>query len=93
MSPPADPHTRVLRNVVVRERRTSVRMERVFWLLIEEAAKAEGMSIDALLSEIDIRRGPLNLTAAARLFAVTYAGNTSPSHRLPARDAGGNGRH
>lgn len=61
-------HTR--RNVVVSGRRTSIRMERLFWTCLEEMCRERGAGIADVLTEIDGRRGDLSLTAAVRLHVV-----------------------
>lgn len=68
----ADTQHRETRNVLVCGRRTTIRMESVFWDLLEAIARKEGVKVEHLLSEIDARRGSLNRTAAVRVFAVTY---------------------
>lgn len=79
MPAPADSrHTR--RNVVVNGRRTSIRMERLFWTCLETVCRERGVCIDAVLTEIDDRRGELNLTAAVRLHLVAmYHRKVAPS--------------
>ncbi|HEV7370702.1 ribbon-helix-helix domain-containing protein [Arenibaculum sp.] len=74
----ANPQSQVTRTVVVRGHRTSIRMESVFWHLIESISTTEGLGVDDLLSEIDARRGQLTLTAAVRVFAVTYFKDAPP---------------
>jgi predicted DNA-binding ribbon-helix-helix protein len=89
MPPSVDPQSRVTRTVVVRGRRTSIRIESVFWTLLTALAEAERTSIDDVLSELDARRGSLNLTAAIRVFTVTYFQGSPPAHRQPAEETEG----
>lgn len=92
MSPSQDrssgPGSRVGRKVVVCGRQTSIRMESIFWQLIETISKMERRDVDDLLSEIDRRRGPLNLTAAVRLFTVSYFKDMPPPSSLPSEGSG-----
>lgn len=60
----------VCRNVTVSGRRTSIRMERVFWNCLDAVCTERGISLSELLTEIDEARGPMNLTAAVRLHLV-----------------------
>ncbi|HEV7370118.1 ribbon-helix-helix domain-containing protein, partial [Arenibaculum sp.] len=75
---PTDPNARITRNVVIRGRRTSIRLESAFWELVESVSRAEGLKVGDLLSEIDGRRGPLNLAAATRLFVASYVRDMPP---------------
>jgi predicted DNA-binding ribbon-helix-helix protein len=76
------PGSRVGRKVVVCGRRTSIRMESIFWQLLETIAKMEQREVNDLFSEIDRQRGPLNLTAAVRLFIVVYFKDGPPPPSL-----------
>lgn len=60
------------RAVVVNGRRTSLRMERVVWDVLGQIARLEGLTLVQLLGEIDRRRGQSGLTAALRVFAISY---------------------
>lgn len=62
----------VCRNVTVNGRRTSLRMEPLLWDSLKEIAQREGLTIHKMCSEIDCRRGPANLTAALRVFIISY---------------------
>lgn len=78
-----------LRNVTLRGRRTSLRLEPDFWSALEEIARREKLSINALCEKIQTRAGRGNLTAAVRLYALDYfrAAATETGHR-----AAGHGR-
>ncbi len=62
------------RNVTVGALRTSMRLEPEFWAALVDIARMENLSLDALCSRIDARRGTLARTAAIRLFATAYFG-------------------
>lgn len=67
----------ICRNVTVNTRRTSLRMEPLLWESLREIADREGMTLNQLCSEIDGRRGPANLTAAIRVFIISYYRNAA----------------
>ncbi len=62
----------VCRNVKVSGRRTSLRMEPYIWDSLQDICEREGLSLNALCTEIDQRRGSANLTASIRVFIVSY---------------------
>ncbi|MFZ4408353.1 MAG: ribbon-helix-helix domain-containing protein [Paracraurococcus sp.] len=55
--------------------RTSVALEPAFWAVLEDAARRRGLSLAALVTEIDIARGDTAhpLASALRLHALTDA--------------------
>ncbi len=56
--------------------RTSVALERQFWLALEQAARAEDVALAALIARIDAERDPQHpLASALRLFALARAMN------------------
>lgn len=67
--------TSILRNVWVRSRRTSLRMEPEIWSALEEIAQRESMTLNALISVIDEQRGQSTLTGAVRIHALVYFRN------------------
>lgn len=69
VSPAAEP---IRRNVHVRGRRTSIRMERLLWESLAELCASEGMTTDQLCSRVDAVRGTAGLTPALRLVMVCY---------------------
>ena len=60
------------RNVIVGQRRTSMRLEPEMWGGIEAVARREKLSISTMVSKIDQRRGSASLTSATRVFVLTY---------------------
>jgi len=68
------------RSVLIAGHQTSISLEPIFWRALENAAKARGVPINALVAEIDVARldahRPPNLTAAIRqwLFAAGLRG-------------------
>jgi predicted DNA-binding ribbon-helix-helix protein len=55
--------------------RTSVALEAVFWTVLEEAAARRGLSLAALVAEVDAARADpaLPLASALRVFALSEA--------------------
>jgi predicted DNA-binding ribbon-helix-helix protein len=62
----------VLRNVRVRGRRTSLRLEQPMWDALEEIAVRERRSINDICSTIDERRCDSGLTGAVRVYIMSY---------------------
>jgi predicted DNA-binding ribbon-helix-helix protein len=58
------------RSLQIAGHRTSVSLEDVFWSALREIATARGLSIAALVAEIDQARGQANLSSAIRVFVV-----------------------
>ena len=65
----------VKRSVLIAGHPTSISLEPIFWQALEDAARASGQPVNALVAEIDAARleviSPPNLTSAIRqwLFA------------------------
>ncbi len=62
---------RMIRNVVVDGRRTSMRLEPEIWAVLEDAAAIEGLAIGQICSLVKQRRNS-NLSSAVRVFALLY---------------------
>jgi predicted DNA-binding ribbon-helix-helix protein len=61
------------RSVTIAGHRTSISLEPPFWDALAEIAVARGMSVAALVAEIDRSRpGDTNLSAALRIFALGW---------------------
>ena len=75
--------TLLSRNVTVDGRRTSLRLERLMWDALGEIARREQLSANALVTRIAVRRAASSLTAAVRVFIVSYvrAAATDDGHR------------
>jgi len=75
--------TLVSRNITVRGRRTSVRLEPEMWTALRDIAKREQCRIHDICSLIDMRKNPrTSLTAAIRVFLMLYyrAASTDEGH-------------
>lgn len=63
----------VARNIRIRGRRTSVRLHNFTWQALEEAARAEGMTIDDFCTGIDSMRLPqVGFATTLRTFLLAY---------------------
>ena len=71
------------RSVMVAGHRTSISLEEAFWQALTEIAGARGLSLNALVSEIDARRALLsdapdrgggggNLSGAIRVYVLEW---------------------
>ena len=58
------------RSVLIAGHATSVALEPEFWAVMEEAARARGLSLGALIGEIDKARGERPLASACRVAAL-----------------------
>ena len=64
--------TLISRNVTVNGRRTSLRLEPSMWDALAEIARRENMTIHQLCTQVDLRRHESSLTAAIRVFTLSY---------------------
>jgi predicted DNA-binding ribbon-helix-helix protein len=61
------------RSVVLAGHRTSISLEAEFWQALRDVARGRGISVNALVAEIDAGRGagrPTNLSSALRVFVL-----------------------
>lgn len=75
--------TLVSRNITVRGRRTSVRLEPEMWAALRDIARRERCRIHDLCSLVQARKNPnTSLTAAIRVFLMLYyrAASTEEGH-------------
>jgi predicted DNA-binding ribbon-helix-helix protein len=72
------------RSVLVAGHATSVSLEPEFWEELRGIAAARGLSLNALIAEIDAGRGARNLSSALRVHALLAARRGDRG-----RDAGG----
>ena len=64
--------TLISRNVSINARRTSLRLEPSMWDALAEIARRENMTIHQLCTQVDARRHESSLTAAIRVFTLSY---------------------
>ena len=61
------------RNIRVRDKNTTVRMEPEFWHMFREIAELEAMSLTDLYTMVDERKHPdTSLSSALRVFVAAY---------------------
>lgn len=60
----------VKRSISIAGHRTSISLEEPFWAALREIAAGRGVSIQALVGEIDAGRGTQNLSSAIRVFVL-----------------------
>lgn len=89
--------TLINRNVRVCGHRTSMRLEASMWEALDEIGEREGKTLHELCSTIDEYRDESSLTAAIRVFILSYfrsaatdIGHIRSGHGM--RDANGRGR-
>lgn len=69
---PRGASTLVNRNVFIGRHRTSVRLEPVMWDALAEICRREEVTLHEICGLIDSRRQASSLTAAIRVFTLTY---------------------
>lgn len=72
------PPWQICRNVTIAGRRTSVRLEDVFWDCLREICRREAIGLSQLCTLIDGRRGKAGLTPSLRVFVVGYFREATP---------------
>jgi predicted DNA-binding ribbon-helix-helix protein len=87
---PADPQTAIRkRSVKIAGHSTSLSLEGVFWDALKEVAAARGLSINALIEELDRGRGA-NLSSAVRVYLLNRyrgPGGAEPNPQDPSADS------
>lgn len=61
-----------IRNVRVKGRRTSLRLETAMWEALEDIAEREGRTMADLLTEVAAGQNESSFTASVRVFALCY---------------------
>jgi predicted DNA-binding ribbon-helix-helix protein len=72
---PAEGHMRstiVKRSVAIGGHKTSVSLEDVFWQSLREIAEQRGVTLSAVLDDIDAHRKNSNLSSHIRMFVLDY---------------------
>lgn len=60
------------RSLTIAGHRTSLSLEPEFWAALKLIAKRRGLTLAALMAEIDAARGQNNLSSAARVYALKH---------------------
>tara|TARA_R110001592_G_scaffold172923_2_gene411495 strand:+ start:2135 stop:2425 length:291 start_codon:yes stop_codon:yes gene_type:complete len=61
-----------IRNIRVGNRRTSIRLEPALWSALEEIARAEGVDVDTICTQLEPYRHNRGRTSFLRAFIVSY---------------------
>ena len=61
------------RSILLAGHATSIALERDFWSVLESMATDRGLTLAALLAEIDQGRGEASLASACRVSALRHA--------------------
>jgi len=69
----------VKRSIVIAGHRTSVSMEEAFWAALKRIAASDGISLAALVAQVDAARGEANLSSALRVFALERCSGSKTS--------------
>ena len=77
----------IKRSITIAGHRTSVSLEAPFWDALRDLAARRGVSVQALVGEIDAGRGAQNLSSAIRVFVLRAAQNAPPTASEPAPSA------
>lgn len=72
MSEDAPPAGIVKHSLVIAGHRTSISLERDFWDGLKAIAARRGLSLAALVAEIDAARGRANLSSAVRVHVLRH---------------------
>lgn len=72
--------TLISKNVTIRGRRTSLRLEEEIWEALRDICRHESVNIHELCTMIEERRGQSSRTSTVRAFVVTYLRIASKDH-------------
>jgi predicted DNA-binding ribbon-helix-helix protein len=64
-------------SLLIAGHRTSISLENAFWTALRDRAEARGLSIAALVAEIDAGRGDANLSSAIRVHLLDVISTTA----------------
>lgn len=70
--PVENPHARKKRSLVIDKGQTSISLEEVFWLCLDNIAKSQNMTFRRLIIEISASYNGPNLASGIRTFIVQY---------------------
>jgi predicted DNA-binding ribbon-helix-helix protein len=65
------PFSNIKHSVTINGHRTSVTLELIFWQSFKDIAALRGISVNALIADID-RQQPGNLSSALRVFVLEF---------------------
>lgn len=70
----------ISRNITVSGHRTSMRLEPEMWDALAEVCRREGRSLHDICTAVDAHRRQSSLTAALRVFIVSYFRSAATEH-------------
>ena len=76
--------TLISRNIRIDRHRTSVRLEPIFWDILQYITKREKLSVHVVCTRVAERAPLLPLTGALRIFLIAYAWRAGMSSALEA---------
>lgn len=56
--------------IIANRHQTSISIEPEFWTVLQQLAMQKGMSVNQLVTEIDLQRDGENLSSAVRIFIL-----------------------
>ena len=66
-----NPVTKIKRNVTINHHRTTLMLEQEIWIILDELAREEGLTLDELCNKINhYHHGPESLSSVLRIIAV-----------------------
>jgi predicted DNA-binding ribbon-helix-helix protein len=65
-------------SLVIAGHSTSISLESAFWDALRERARERGLSVAALVAEIDVTRGEANLSSALRVHLLQVFRDKTP---------------
>lgn len=72
LDPIGKPMRNVIRTLRISGRRSSARLEAMFWQALDEICAREGFSLDELATKLADRESPCAFASMLRTFAVAY---------------------
>lgn len=70
----------VKRSVSIARHRTSISLEEPFWEALRDIAQERGLSVQALIGEIDAGRAEQNLSSAIRVYVLDAVRSAGRGH-------------
>lgn len=71
-------------SIIISGRKTSVSLEEIFWVILNEIASSKGALVGDLVAEIDAAREHTNLSSAIRVFVLDHVRRGVAEGQAPA---------
>jgi predicted DNA-binding ribbon-helix-helix protein len=75
----------IKRSIAIAGHRTSISLEDAFWRALKEIAATDGLSLAALVAQVDAGRGEANLSSALRVFVLEQVTGHGPGQGFEPR--------